>query len=149
MRRLVEYTALTGAAFAGYHWINPFPEHTVNQIVAAEITIVASMCVLTSVIWTRHWRLLSVGLLGVFVGVALAFYPPATDGTILAIRDTQPAGTITTPRWYIELFRTVLSTGFLYVAGALVRWAYQHRREAFPWFRDAEISDPFEGEAGP
>lgn len=145
MRRLAEYTALSTAAFAGYHWLNPFPETTVNQIVAAEITVVASMCVITSVVWTRHWRVLSVGLLGVFIGVAMAFYPPATDGTFLAIRETQRSGTITTPHWYIELFRTLLATGFLYVAFALVRWARLHRHEAFPYWRDGDGDpDPFE-----
>lgn len=94
MRRLGIYAAGNALLWAGYHWINPFPDYVVNRIVTVEICAVSIMCVAIPIVWTRHWRVLSVGLLGLFAGLALLYYPFATDGTLFAMRDNpRPAPT--------------------------------------------------------
>lgn len=144
MRRLGVYVAGNAVLYGGYRWINPFPDYIVNRAVTAEICAVSIMCVVIPLVWTRHWRVLSVGLLGLFAGLALLYYPFATDGTILAIRDKPPASANTTPLWWTQLARTLLATGGAYVAYWLTHWAYEHRGEAFPMLRGGETTDPFD-----
>ena len=148
MRHLVAYGGLNAALFAGYHWLNPLPERTIDRMVTVEICVVSVLCVAIPLVWTRRWRALSVGLLGLFTGMAMLYYPSATDGTFLAIREHGiPAGANTTPPWWLHLARTLLATGAAYVAYWLVRWAHEHRHEAFPMLRDgAGVDDPFTGE---
>ena len=145
MRRLGVYLGINAVLYAGYHLVNPFPDHIVSRLVTTEIFAVSVMCVTIPLIFTKHWRPISIGLFGLFVGLALLYYPFATDGTIFAIRDKPPASANTTPLWYTQLARTFLATAGAYLAWRLLEWAYEHRREAFPHFRDGDDApDPFD-----
>lgn len=144
MKPLAGYVALSIVAWTGYHFLNPFEDTTLNRVIAIEITAVSMIGVLISLAWTKHWRLLSLGLLGIFLGMALLYYPPSTDGTALAMRDPPVSSAVTTPHWYLETIRVQFAIGGAYAAAGLLLWAWRHRHEAFPWWRNGESGEPVE-----
>lgn len=142
MRKLAVYTGVTAAVYVGLTLIDRTTSVDTGRVVARVIVTAAALGIAVPLIWTPRWRLLSLGLLGLFVGLFAAYLPIALEKTSLRIR---PDGGVN-PDWYIRIYRSNWMVGGVVITVYLLRWAWQHRHSSFPWFRRSyRIHEPVDG----
>ena len=128
MKRLTAFAALVAVVWALYHYLAP-------RFDAGLLGFIALICWESCAVmigFTIKWRLLALGLLSFFLATALLYTRVSSAGFNHPIL----AGTEV-----LHLIRALYLVAALLVAIGLNRWAWRHRREAFPWRRN-EASPP-------
>ena len=133
MRRLLVFGALVAVVWALYHYL---AVRITPRLDAALLGFIALICwesVAVMFAYTRKWRVLALGLLSFFTATGLLYTRVASAGFSEPVAESDEV---------LHLIRALYLVAALLVAVGLNRWAWRHRREAFPMFRDAENPEP-------
>lgn len=145
------FTLMALVTWAFYHQFSTRVTPAVDYGLLLFIAIVSTECVVIMLVFTRRYRVLSLGLMSFFLATGILYYSVSSAGLMGSpLLPPPPAPTygIFQGRIYIELIRALYLDAAILVAIGLNRWAWRHRHEAFPWHRnlDANPSIFFEPE---
>jgi len=129
MKRLMLFAALVAVVWALYHYLAVEMTPRFDAALLGFIALICWESCAVMIAFTIKWRLLALGLLSFFTATALLYTRVASDG-------------FNHPIMTSDLIRALYLVAALLVAVGLNRWAWRHRREAFPMFRDAEKPEP-------
>ena len=128
MKRLLPFLLLACITWLGYHFFSARVTTKTDALLLGFIALVCFECVAVMFAYTRKWRILALGLLAFFIATGLLYFRVSALGLGHAAL---------TGRGWIELIRALYLDAAILVAVGLNRWAWRHRREAFPWRRGA------------
>lgn len=128
MKRLLPFLFMAAITWLGYHFFSTQVTTKTDALLLGFIAVVCFECVAVMFAYTRKWRILALGLLAFFLATGFLYFRVSAGGL---------GHNLMTGRGWIELIRALYLDAAILVAIGLNRWAWRHRREAFPWRRNA------------